>query len=290
MNWIKKLFGRKKTPAPYKVKAKPYKVRVRVTTGDKAQDDLNLANELYNQGEFEQALPVFEDALAKSQRDGNPRLEAAIRSRLASLLADLGSLDEAFLQAQEALSLAREQEEKESEINTLQLLGALYRGRRRLAEAMNYYEESVKLARAVRKSSTIELKALKLNGLTNLASLHLQKNEIEEASKLIKKGRSLAGEVEAFWRKAMRAVQETGESDLVKAYWQDEAVASEMSGQAGVMARRAGMYHVTACDVLARMGNTRDAIGEAELALEIGKGDGDTFLIDIANQQLSRLR
>lgn len=289
------VFARINWTFPPAISAKPpasYKVSMKVKTGDQAEDDLYLGNQMYMQGEFEEALPLFESALAKSRRKRDLRLQGVVHSRLAMLLADLGQVDEAFQHAEQALPLVRKYEEREAEIETLQILGALYMGsKKNMSEGLKHYDDSLKLARSVtaRKDSTIELKALELNGITNLASLHLRKNENQEASRLIKQGRSLAKDVEAFWRNASRAASKARKTGLGEAVLQNADLVAEMSGQAGVMARRAGMYHVIACDVLERMGDILGAKREAELALEIGEEDQDTFLIDRAKERLRKL-
>jgi hypothetical protein len=88
---------------------------------------------------------------------------------------------------------------------------------------------------------------------------------------------------------AMRVAQKARTIGLGEAAFQNADLVAEMSGQAGLMARHAGMYHVTACDVLARTGDLRGTKREAELVLEIGEEDQDTFLVDRAEEWLRKL-
>lgn len=264
MNWLKILFRGKSMEEKAKTQLDESSNRVMDSV-------LSAGTLMYLRGAFEEALPWLETALESSLNDRNKELEGVVRTRLAWLLADLGRAPEAFQHANKALPLVRKYQQKEVETDTLLLLGALYTGRGDLAEAIKHYQDSVKLTRKLiaQKGSTIGLRANELNGITSLASLYTRTGEIEQAFGWIEEGQEIAKEVEVFW--------------------QNGGQPGNVSRQASLMARKAGMYHLVRSDVLFSIGDKNNAKNEAQVALRIGQDDQDDFLVRSAIDLLRRL-
>jgi tetratricopeptide (TPR) repeat protein len=105
---------------------------------------------------------------------------------------DLGQLDEAQRHYEEALALARVEQDVETEILALNQLGVLAERRESLRDALDLYTQALRLQQAS------EFSDLELPPTLNLASVHLALNQNQEARSFAERTIELAEDQEDF--------------------------------------------------------------------------------------------
>lgn len=128
--------------------------------GQDAADDLSLAIQHYNNGEYEQAITKFQDAIRLAHTCGNIQQQATGLSNLGAAQGQMGDYSAACATLQEALILWRQMKDHKGECQALISLGTALEHVYRYSAALQSWLGALELARGMydRKLAEIALK------------------------------------------------------------------------------------------------------------------------------------
>ena len=145
-----------------------------------------LANAYERTGQFEKAIPLREEALGLARVDNDRRKEAVALSGLGGCYADMGEQSKALELTQQALALYLELSDKSGESTTRGNLANRYSDLGRSAEAIEQYE------RAIALDEELESPKDKCLDTLNLADLYSDLGDNARASSLGEDARQIA--------------------------------------------------------------------------------------------------
>ncbi|MBD2196707.1 MULTISPECIES: CHAT domain-containing tetratricopeptide repeat protein [Calothrix] len=139
---------------------------------------LNQKADIYtSQGEYQQALEIYNEALDIATATKNKNIEARTLSNLASLYELLGDYDLSSKNYKQALQIYRQIPDKPFELMLLPLIGNLYMTKEEYPEAIKYYNQILSLSRE-QNNSTFEI-----TGLMGLARVYELQKDFPKALK-----------------------------------------------------------------------------------------------------------
>ncbi|MGG9970751.1 tetratricopeptide repeat-containing sensor histidine kinase [Ferruginibacter sp. SUN002] len=116
---------------------------------------LKEATELFNTGEYEQSLTIFQKTLRQSLESGDKKRAVRIYFNIGKIYGQLGKPLESLQNYQQSEKLAEDIGDRSSKAKALNNIGALYREQKNFSQALNYHAQAEEIAYAIKDSLTI---------------------------------------------------------------------------------------------------------------------------------------
>ena len=130
---------------------------------------LNQKSDIHtSQGDYQQAVEIYNEALDIARSTKNKNLEARTLSKMASLYELLGDYDLSIKNYNQALQIYRQIPDKPSELMLLPLIGNLYMTKEDYPEAIEYYNQVLSLSR---EQNNYRFEIIGLMGLARIYEL-----------------------------------------------------------------------------------------------------------------------
>ncbi len=150
---------------------------------------IGLANTLYRRGDIHTAAEYYRRALNIVRDIGNRTAESACLANLGAISLDTGDAFQAITFYEQALRIDRETGNRRGESSTLANLGNVYYWLDQIPEAISHYEQALEIAQAIGDRQALP------GLLTNLATAYFKHGEWQRALDLYEKALELAREV-----------------------------------------------------------------------------------------------
>jgi signal transduction histidine kinase len=116
---------------------------------------LSKAIALYNKGEYETSLPVFEQCLATAQSTNNKSTQITLLDYIGHIYAQTGKVNTALAFYHQSMVLAEETADNSASARALINIGALYEEQKDYVKALDNYNKAEAIAVMIKDSSVI---------------------------------------------------------------------------------------------------------------------------------------
>jgi len=116
---------------------------------------ISKAVELYNKGEYEKAMPLFEQCLAAAKQSGNKKTQADVFNYIGHIYSQTGKVANAFQSYQQAASISEDIGNKTASARAMINMGALYEEQKDYKKALENYSIAEAIGISVHDSSVI---------------------------------------------------------------------------------------------------------------------------------------
>jgi non-specific serine/threonine protein kinase len=188
------------------------------------------------QGDYPEARPFFDEALALARQSGEAKLEAQALQQIGWLVMTAGQHDEARELAGQALELAHGIGDKLVQSGALNILAEVAAEGGDADQANELYEQSLALRRELGD------KRLIANSVLTLGRAELTRGDTARAASLLEEGRGLARELGDTWSQSL-AVVNLGRLSLING---DQAEAAKLFADGLTLAKGRGDKRVAA--------------------------------------------
>ncbi len=247
--------------------------RQRNNPDDLANDLLNLGAVLYKGLElYQQALPLFDEALGLSRKSGNREMQALLLFHSGTVRLRLGRYQEALRALQESLTLNRGAGNDLGTSNALATLAQIYNESGQYAQSSRYFDEAIAIQR--RKGLDEDLAAsLNRKGLNefDLKRVDAALAAFDEALRI---ARHLDNrQLQANILNNLGVVQmQIGQYERARSYYQQTLELANQLGRKGLLAVAANNLG----QVYSALGQQEQALQQYQQALQLNRTIGDT--------------
>lgn len=233
--------------------------RQRNVPDDLANDLLNLGAVLYKGLEqYQQALPLFDEALSLVRKSGNREMQALLLFHVGTVRLRLGQHQEALRELQESLTLNRRVSNDLGASNALATLGQVYNESGQYAQAGRYFDEAIAIQRRKRLDEDLAA-SLNRKGL-NEFDLKRVDSALAAFDEALRIARRLDNrQLQANILNNLGVVQmQIGQYEQARSYYQQTLELARQLGRKGLLAVAAN-----------NLGQVYSALGQQEQALQL---------------------